>query len=352
VISAALRILTNIERFPPTWRSSAGVAGTARIAQSPWEFVAQAPDCDVILIDCDPALTLKISALFLIFWFRRKPIVALDLVLRRPTTGKAKLATKLKKLFLSRVDYFIHYFRQLDHFQKYFGIGPERSGYVPFKSNIKGRCAYTPKFDGEYILCFGSSERDFDTFIRVVGQLPYPAAIPRPNFSVLRMHSSKFTVPLTDLPPNLQLLENDGSLEASVRIMENAKMVVLPIVPERIGASGIGTYLTAMVLGKCVIVTEGPGATDVLTDQALFVPPGDAQALADMIRLVWEDRGLRERVARSGNRYAESCGGIPELRQRVLDKIVERFGSGAAKTDSMADISAEAPRAIGRGVCG
>jgi glycosyltransferase involved in cell wall biosynthesis len=344
-----LRILTNIERFPPTWRSSAGVDGTACIAQSPWEFVAQAPHCDVILIDCDPALTLKISALFLIFWFRRKPIVALDLVLRRPTTRKAKLLTKLKKLFFSRVDYFIHYFRQLDHFQKYFGIGPERSSYVPFKSNIKGRFAYTPDFDGEYVLCFGNSERDFDTFIRTVGQLPYPAAIPRPNFSALRAHSSKFTISLSDLPPNLQLLENNGSLEDSIRIMGNAKIVALPIVPERIGASGIGTYLTAMVLGKCVIVTEGPGATDVLTDQALFVPPADPEALAEMIRLAWEDRGLRERVARSGNRYAESCGGVPELRERVLDKIVERFGSGAARSESATDISAEAPRAIGRG---
>ncbi len=345
-----MRILTNIERFPETWQSSAGVAGTSRIARSAWEFAAHSADCDVILIDCDPALTLKLSALFLIFWFWRKPIVALDLVLRRPTTWKARIATGVKKLFFSRVDYFIHYFRQLDHFVKYFGIGPARSGYVPFKSNIKGRCAYTPKFDGAYILCFGNSERDFDTFIGAVGLLPYSAAVPRPNFPVLRAHSSKFTVPLTDLPSNLQLLENDGSLEASVQIIGNAKIVVLPIVPERIGASGIGTYLTAMVLGKCVIVTQGPGATDVLTDQALFVPPGDPQALAEMIQLAWEDCGLRERVARAGNRYAESCGGVKELRQRVLDKIVERFSLGAATTESPADVSAEAPpRTIARG---
>lgn len=322
-----MRILTNMKSFPERWQSSGGVSASAESACTAWEFVARAPGFDVILIDCDPWLTLKLCALFIPFWFRRKPIVAVDLVLRPPTTWMSRVASIFKKQLFLRVNHFIHYFRQLDNYEKYFGIGSDRSSYVPFKSNIKGRFAYTPNYDGEYVLCFGRSERDFDTFIRAVDKLPYPAAIPRPDFSLLRAHGAKFTIPLSELPPNLQFLEDDGSLENSIQIIGNAKLVVLSMIPDRSCASGISTYLTAMVLGKCVILTEGPGTSDVLMDQALFVPPADSDRLAETIDRVWNDRELRERVAKSGYAYAESCGTEDDLRRRELDFLVSRFAS-------------------------
>jgi glycosyltransferase involved in cell wall biosynthesis len=325
-----MRILTNMKSFPEKWQSSGGIVASAETACTAWEFVSRAPHFDVILIDCDPWLTLKLCALFIPFWFRRKPVVAVDLVLRPPSTWMSKVSRIFKKLLFLRVDHFIHYFRQLDNYEKYFGIGPDRSSYVPFKSNIKGRFAYSPSCEGEYVLCFGRSERDFDTFIRAVAKLPYPAAIPRPNFSLLRAHGAKFTIPLEQLPSNLQFLEDDGSPENSIRIIRNAKLVVLSMIPDRSCASGISTYLTAMVLGKCVILTEGPGTSDVLGDQALFVPPGDSARLAETIERVWNDRELRERVAMSGNAYAESCGTEDDLRRRELDFLVRRFAAKAS----------------------
>lgn len=320
-----MRILTNINSFPEKWQSTGGIVATAETAGAAWEFVSRAPGFDVILIDCDPWLTLKLCALFIPFWFRRKPIVAVDLVLRPPTTWLSRVSRIFKRLLFLRVDHFIHYFRQLDNYDKYFGIGPNRSSYVPFKSNIKGRYAYTPNFDGEYVLCFGRSERDFDTFIGAMARLPYPAAIPRPDFSLLGAHGAKFTIPISKLPPNLQFLEDDGSPEDSIRIIGNAKLVVLSMIPNRSCASGISTYLTAMVLGKCVILTEGPGTSDVLMDQALFVPPGDPERLAETIERVWNERELREKVAMSGYIYAESCGTEDDLRRRELDFLVSRF---------------------------
>jgi glycosyltransferase involved in cell wall biosynthesis len=320
-----MRILTNLRTFPEPWQSSGGIVARAKTASRARDFVALAPDYDVFLIDCDPWLTLKVCALFILFWFRHKPIVAVDLVLRRPTSWKSNLARILKTLLFLRVDHFIHYFRQLDSYQKYYGIGPERSSYVPFKSNLKGRFTCMANCHGEYVLCFGRTERDFDTFIRAMATLPFPAAIPRPNFALLREHGSKFTTPLNELPCNLRLLEDDGSLEASIRIIGDANLVALPILPNRISASGIGIALTAMSLGKCVILTEGPGANDVFVDRALFVPPCDAVKLAEMIERVWNDRDLRERIAMSGHAFAESCGTENDLRQRVLDVLVRRY---------------------------
>ena len=37
------------------------------------------------------------------------------------------------------------------------------------------------------------------------------------------------------------------------------------------------------------------------------------------------DGELRERTAEAGKRYSESCGGEPELRQRVLDRALEKL---------------------------
>jgi glycosyltransferase involved in cell wall biosynthesis len=80
-----------------------------------------------------------------------------------------------------------------------------------------------------------------------------------------------------------------------------------------------------MLMEKCVVISEGPAASDVLKDEALMVPPEDPDALANMIRRVWEDDDLRCRTARAGRRYSESCGGEPELRQRVLDRAIEKL---------------------------
>ena len=322
-----MRILTNLERFPQRWRSSTGTSGTGKTVRSFWGFVWKAGQCDVILIDCDPNLVFKLATIFLPLWFRRKPIVALDLVLRRPTTWRSRAATVLKRILLSRVDHFIHYFRQLDGYQKHFGVGPSRSSYVPFKANIQGRFSYEVNSDGEYVLCFGRSERDYDTFIKAVGQTSVVAAIPVPNFGALRAHGSRFSVPLSSLPSNLRLLEDDGSRASWLRMLERAKIVALPILGGRMAASGIGTYLDAMALGKCVIITEGPGVSDVLTDQALFVAPNDAEQLAKVIVRANTDRELRERVAMCGRRYAESCGTEGDLYQRVAEVIVRWYES-------------------------
>lgn len=322
-----MRILTNITSVPEPWVSSNGARTKVSVASTAWEFLARSTAHDVLLVDCDPRLTLQLCLLLSLFWFRYKPIVAADLVLRRPTDWKSRVRTNLAKLLLRRVDHFINYFKELSSYEKYFGISPNRSSYVRFKSNIKDRYAYRPDPNGKYVLgCFGNSERDFDTFIRAAAKIPYPAAIAKPNLPVLQTHCSRLTIPERQFPSNLQILENDGTIESSIRIIGNAKMVALPTVPDRICASGISTALAAMILGKCVILTEGPGATDVFTNEALFVPVADPDKLADVIRQVWTDDELRERIAKSGQLYAESCGTESDLRQRTLDLLVSRYG--------------------------
>ena len=84
-----------------------------------------------------------------------------------------------------------------------------------------------------------------------------------------------------------------------------------------------GTPLNAMLLGKCVILTEGPAINGLFSDEVLPVPAEDADALARVIDRAWRDRDLRERTAAAGYRHATALGGEPELAQRLIDRTVE-----------------------------
>jgi glycosyltransferase involved in cell wall biosynthesis len=326
-----MRIITNFERFEPEWSlsgdlsggMSGGENGTAAIARSFADFRTQLPNADVLVVNCDVELVLRLCAYFSVFPWKYKPIVAVDLVLRKPRTRAARAAAVLKKLLFKRVDHFINYFRDLSGYSTWYGITPERSSFVPFKPNLRYR--YDPRADaieGDYVLCFGRSQRDYDTFLQAMAALPYPGAIPRPDFAVLRPHESRFSWPLDRIPKNVRILDDDGSQQAMIRALEGARIVALPILSSTLAASGISVYLNAMLLKKPVVISAGPGVSDLLEQEAVMVPPEDPAALAEAIARVWEDHDLRARTAEAGHRYALSLGGEPELRRRILEAIV------------------------------
>jgi glycosyltransferase involved in cell wall biosynthesis len=316
---------------PANWTASTGERGQSRVLTGFSDFVRQLSASDAIIVNCDPSLTLKLAALFTAFPFMRRPLIAVDIVLRQPAPEvSGRMAGRLKRFLFRRVDHFIHHFKDLHLYQHFFGIGPERSSFVPFKPNIRYQHAVPPDSEGEYVLCFGRSLRDYDTFLDAMERIPYPGAVPKPDFSTLRQHGSRFTRSMDRLPKNVRMLEDDGSSHALVRILAKARIVVLPILRTSLLA-GISTYLNAMYMGKCVILSEGPGCSDVLTgQQCLFVVPEDPEALARRITEAWENDQLRIETAGRGFQYAVSLGGAPQLQQRVLDKAIAFLRSPSA----------------------
>jgi glycosyltransferase involved in cell wall biosynthesis len=315
-------ILTNIPSFPNSWTARNGIQGRCLAAETLFDLWRLMPTCDVVLIGCDPKLTFQAAALRTIRPWCRRPLVVADLILRKPTDFRQWALLRPKRFLLRRVDHFIHHFQDLTGYERLFGIGPSVSSFVPFKPNIGGRVETTPDPEGEYILCFGWSLRDYDTFFDAIETLPYPAAIVRPDFAGLSAHGSRFSRPLNRLPRQVRLLDqkidDDRSL---VSVLRGAKVVVLPILESCL--VGVGTALNAMLLAKCVILTDGPATRRLYTDQVLTTPPGDASQLAAVIRTAWEDRPLRERTAWAGYRYASQLGGEPELFQRIIDRTAE-----------------------------
>jgi len=328
-------ILTDFKKFPKTWKTSGQIGGESHTSlagassRDLIKLISEFRQADFVLINSGG---LNVYWLVVLFWalpFLKKPIIAVDIILRRPHTFKERLVARFKRILLKRVDHFIHYFKDLRGYEKLFGISPEKSSYVPFKANIFGdprvaQMAETEK--EEYVFTAGWSLRDYDTFFEAVSQLDYPAAIPQPDFQCLKDHGSRFTWRLENLPCNLVLLEHDGiSKESWIRNLCKARVVVIPVLRDAICSRGISVYMDAMLLKKCVIISSGPGVSDVLSDQAIVVPPENPVALARAIRKVWEDPVFRSKVALRGQQYAASLGGEPELLNRVLEQAVDWY---------------------------
>ena len=318
-------IINNFHAFPLEWKADTGERGTSRQANTAREFLQLARDNPeaVVVVNCNPRLTLEMGAARLFGRLGKTPIVSVDLVLRAPITAAQKALWFVKKILLRQVDLYIHYFRDYRGYADAFGLPQDRHEFVPFKVNLGTRYADLPEQpEGEYVLCFGRSLRDYDTFFEAMEKVPYPGVVARPDMAVLRAHHARFTRPLDGLPANSRILDDDGSEAAQIRILGNAKIVVLPILKTSLVASGISTCLNAMQLGKCVIGTEGPGMSDIFQDEIIAVPPEDPVALAAAIKRAWEDEALRLKTGHAGHVYALKAGGETELYQRIIDQTV------------------------------
>jgi glycosyltransferase involved in cell wall biosynthesis len=318
--TSTLRILTNFQNSPRQIDLPGGGRAEVLCGETWQEFQRQFAAVDLIVVDCRNTLIFKIAGYFLLFPWQRKPLVAVDLVLRKPLRVRHRMFALIKRVLLTRVDHFIHFFRDISGYTKYFGISRARSSYVPFKVNIQDVHLSAADVREEYVLSLGVSLRDYDTFIRAVAELPYPAAIPEYSFEHFEGRDASFMWTRQNLPHNLKILPDSGRPEDLVEGLRGARLVVIPTRADSLCASGLSTYLDAMYLGKCVISTSGPGASDLLTDQALLVPPHDVAALKETIRRAWEDDALRHRTAESGRTYAISLGGERELIQRVYQQ--------------------------------
>jgi glycosyltransferase involved in cell wall biosynthesis len=245
--------------------------------------------------------------------FRRCRITTLDFFVGNPRGWRLKLAA----WSLRRIDRMLVYFKDSSVFQRQFGIPALRFHYIPFKINGIELIEKAAPTDGGYIFCGGRSRRDFATLFAAVEPLGYPVKVVTSSESDMRPHGSSLAG--LKIPANVEVSTNDQSPEFFIRTMAAARLVAIPIVRDATTQAGIGVYLQAMALGKCVIVSEGLGVSDVLTGrEAIIVPAGDPAALRDAIERAWNDDAMRSRYGNTALEYARPLGGEDTLRRSVL----------------------------------
>jgi glycosyltransferase involved in cell wall biosynthesis len=317
-----VKILTNFLSAPDAMNLPDGRRVEFLKGESWPEFRRWLPAADLVVVNCGDALLYRIATQFMLMPWTKRPLVAVDLVLRRPGAAHYQLAASIKRLLLTQVTHFIHYFKEISGYTKYFGISQARSSFVPFKVNNMHLQVRSEDLHEDYVFTMGRSLRDYDTFIRAVAELPYPAAIPQFSFEDFEGKDESFPWTAENIPENLQILPDRGGREDLIRNLARARVVVIPTQASSICASGLSTYLDAMYLGKCVVISEGPGASDLLTDQAILVPPHDVRALKAAILRAWEDEALRRATADAGRSYARSLGDESQLLQRIFTRSV------------------------------
>jgi glycosyltransferase involved in cell wall biosynthesis len=147
---------------------------------------------------------------------------------------------------------------------------------------------YRPGTEGESsaVLSVGDDHgRDFETLLSAFADLPAELLL-----------RSRSLGPRVNLP-NVRVMSERLSPVGYRDLLQRACIVVVPL-RDMLTASGVGTVLESMAMGKPLIVSDSAGIRDyVVPDEtALVVPCGDPAALRDAIRRLLDQPHTRARL--------------------------------------------------------
>jgi glycosyltransferase involved in cell wall biosynthesis len=286
----------------------------------PWRLLWLARDADAVVLDNGYAYLISFCFLKILTPFWRFKLMFVDFNLYVPASFLARLAAVFKAVALKQVDHFAQLFKDTEGYQRYFGIDPKRNSYLPFKVNgwESGLDKYVADpCEGSYAICVGRTYRDHRTFIEAMRICGLPGVLLVPEGGPESSY---------DLPPNVKLeMHSDGKSKTFINWIKGAAVVVIPRFANAISPNGISTYLTAMAAHRCVVLTRGPGAEDLLRGEALLVCPEQPMCMADTVEMAWNDLDLRKSVAMKGRKYAEQMQGERRYMADLLQIIDDEF---------------------------
>lgn len=274
-------------------------------------------NCDCVFLNIASRHLYYFCLIKWILPFGNYKLISLDIVLSKPLTIKEKIIVKIKMFMLKKVDFFLLYIKDFSFYKEYYGIRLDKLVYIPFKVNSYSEVIRKETCDDGYILTGGVSKRDYKTFFNALKNLRYKTIAVVPQNQECIKHGA--FVDYSDIPENVTIVHDDGSTASWIEYFSKAKFVVLPIIADTMSPSGISTYLLAMALKKCVIMTVGPATKCLLNDKnAVLVPPEDAYSLREAIIKTYEDDNYRNKIAEAGYKYAISLKGHDRLVEDIL----------------------------------
>ena len=148
-----------------------------------------------------------------------------------------------------------------------------------------------PSSDGNYILSIGRSNRDWEFLVRELRET---------NFSVKIVCD---TLKIGDLPSNIRVYNNIWG-ENALEFLRNCRLVVLPILDERV-AAGDTVLLQAMCLGKPVVAVRESGVWEeyIVPGETGFVVPKEGEKLRETVGKLWNDREVYEKISRNSRAH-------------------------------------------------
>lgn len=288
-----------------------------------WSLFLRSFHYDYILLNGSGALVFKLAVLKWLIPFHRTRLVILDILLSTPTNPRDRFKAFVVSMLLKKVHRLLLYYKDTRRLQEVYGIPAKKFRYVPFKINQIGLVQGMQPTDGGYIFCGGKTRRDFATLFEAVRGTDLPVKVVTTDNSDIRQHGSYLD--LTSVPANVEVVILDGSAEQFIAHMAASRLVVMPIIPEICGA-GIGVYIMAMALHKCVVISDIPGTRDTLpSDTAVVVPARDPAALREALQRTFHDAAYRKTFETAGYAYASKLGGEERLLESVANALYADF---------------------------
>jgi glycosyltransferase involved in cell wall biosynthesis len=214
------------------------------------------------------------------------------------------------------------YFKDSRRFEEFYRLPKGHLRHIPFKVNSWDKVQRAVPVEEPYVFVGGRSRRDFRTLFEAVAELPVSVKVLTAREPDLTPHGSSLEG--LSVPKNVEILYNDSDPAFFVQLMSRAKLVVLPIRKDAAVQAGIGVCLLGMALGKCVIVSEALGISDVLDPRdAVVLPAGDVELLRKAIARYWDDGVARGEIAARAKEFAWSLGGEDQLRTNILQAVRE-----------------------------
>jgi len=288
-----------------------------------FKYLWQNRNCDYLLFNGSGRDLFFMGWFKLVFPLARIKIISLDLLLPEPHTLVDYFKCMLRRLLLTRIHLFLLYYNNTKGIEKHYKIPSYKFRYIPFKINQYREVLDAKTRDYGYVFCGGKTRRDFNTLIEAVRGLSIPIRIVTMKNADIAEHGSHLDD--SNLPDNVQVVRLDGSFNPFLKQMAESRLVVLPLKPHICG-TGIGVYIMAMALKKCVVISSGVSVDGVLNNElAIIVTPCDPIALRSALEKAYHDDCYRKEYEKRGYNYAVSLGGEEKLYSTIMKTVIHDF---------------------------
>ena len=178
---------------------------------------------------------------------------------------------------------------EVAYYREIFGWPASKAAFVPFHTDARLLDVKPVEEEPPFVLSAGRSYRDFAVLARAVAGTGIRTEVV----------CGRGGPGLTEVPAEMRVIE-EVPLADLMEKMRRATIVVLPLLPKRI-STGQTVLLQAMALGKPVVATATAGTNDYIEPghDGVLVPAGDAAAMREAIRMLWNDSTARARMAES-----------------------------------------------------
>jgi glycosyltransferase involved in cell wall biosynthesis len=206
---------------------------------------------------------------------------------------------KLMASAFAHVDRFIVYSTlERSLYAEYFDLDPGRFDVVLWGvGEPLVDSAAAARVQGGYISALGGNARDYRTLFGAIErtrEIPLVVVAPPAAIAGLKV------------PPNVQVQSNVPR-DVANNILAYSRFTVLPLAGADVPCGHV-TLVAAMYLKKAMIVTRSSGVADYVHEDVngLLVPAGDVDALAALIRDLWNDPSRCERLGSGGRAFAQA----------------------------------------------